>query len=249
MRHLVLSDIHANREALEAVLEDARGRRWDRILVLGDVVGYGADPDAAIDILRELAPHQIVRGNHDKVVSGISSGEFFNPLAFASATWTRCVIRDENRQWLEDLPQGPLEAVEDPQVVLSHGSPVDEEEYILGREDARLTFEHSQFGRCLFGHTHYPVVIGLLNEGLDIVSPPSPEGGDVELLADRRYLINPGSIGQPRDGNPWASYVILDTTADRVEFYRVPYRVEMAMARIVEAGLPAPLAARLARGI
>ena len=249
MRYLVLSDIHSNREALEAVLERCRVQSWERTLLLGDVVGYGADPDAVIDILRELEPHQLVRGNHDKVVSGVSDGAYFNPLAFASAVWTQEKIRDDNRQWLKDLPQGPLEAEEDPAVVLSHGSPVDEEDYILGREDAILTFQEAPFGRCLFGHTHYPVVIGLTNGKLEIQTPPGTEGGEVALEADRRYLINPGSIGQPRDGNPRASYIILDTEADRVEFYRVPYPVEMAMAKIVEAGLPAPLAARLSRGI
>jgi len=249
VRYLILSDIHANREALEAVLADAASRSWDRALLLGDVIGYGADPDAVIDMLRELAPHQLVRGNHDKVACGIASGEYFNPLAFASATWTRCTIREDNRQWLEEMPQGPMEARDAPGVVLSHGSPLDEEEYILGQEDARHTFDEAPFTRCLFGHTHYPVVIGLRDGGLEIASPPSPEGGEIDLQAGRRYLINPGSIGQPRDGNPWASYVLLDTAADRVAFHRVPYRVEMAMARIIEAGLPAPLAARLSRGV
>ena len=249
MRYLVLSDIHANLEALEAVVADLRHRSWDRFLLLGDIVGYGADPKAVIDRLRELQPDQMVRGNHDKVVVGITDGEYFNPLALAAARWTRSVLSEADRRWLEEMPQGPVRAVADPEVVLSHGSPLDEEAYILGQEDALVTFEVGEFQRCLFGHTHYPMVIGARNGGLQIWQPPSVEGGEVPLREGRRYLINPGSVGQPRDGNPRASYVILDAQRDRVEFHRVSYEVETTMAKIIEAGLPAPLASRLPRGV
>jgi diadenosine tetraphosphatase ApaH/serine/threonine PP2A family protein phosphatase len=248
LRYLVLSDIHANLEALTEVLDDAGRRTWDRCLALGDLVGYGADPNPVLDRLREFSPDQVIRGNHDKVVSGITDGSYFNPLALASAQWTREVIRPDNRRWLEELPQGPVPASADPDVLLSHGSPIDEEAYILGLEDAWDTFLRTSFGVCLFGHTHYPMVIGHGEPTLDIIAPPSPEGGAVELSPSGRYLVNPGSIGQPRDGNPRASYIILDTGAHRVEFFRVSYPVEETMAKIMEAGLPSPLAARLARG-
>ena len=229
MRYLILSDIHANLEALNAVLADAERQMWDRCLVLGDLVGYGADPDPVMDRLRELAPDQIIRGNHDKVVSGVTDGEEFNSMALASARWTRTVIRDDNRQWLEDLPQGPQAASTDPGVLLSHGSPLDEEAYILGIDDAWMAFQQSSFRCCLFGHTHYPVVIELRDDDLDILLP-GREGGTIRMDASRRYLVNPGSIGQPRDGNPRASYLILDSEGGRLEFHRVTYPVEETMA-------------------
>ncbi|MGD8376362.1 MAG: metallophosphoesterase family protein [Acidobacteriota bacterium] len=249
MRYLVLSDIHANREALDAVLADAASQAWDRSLILGDLVGYGADPNAVIQSIRELDPDRIVRGNHDKVVAGITDGEHFNPLARESALWTREVLEADHREWLRCLPEGPCCPEGEPTVLLSHGAPFDEEAYILGHEDALLAFELGGFRLCLFGHTHYPMVIGFQGEDLEAVGPPTVDGGVVPLVNGRRHLINPGSIGQPRDGNPRACYAILDTGSGQVEYRRVAYAVESAMARIIEAGLPAPLAARLPRGI
>jgi len=249
LRYLILSDIHANREALDAVLADAATREWDQSLVLGDLVGYGADPNAVLDRVRELDPDRIVRGNHDKVVAGITTGEHFNPLAQASALWTREVLDADHREWLRGLPEGPCSPEGEPLLVLSHGAPFDEEAYILGHEDALLAFELGGFRLCLFGHTHYPMVIGLHAGELEAVGPPTVDGGVVLLREGRRHLVNPGSIGQPRDGNPRACYAILDTGTGQVEYRRVAYPVEGAMARIIEAGLPAPLAARLPRGI
>ncbi len=249
MRYLILSDVHANSEALEAVLEDSTRRTWDRCLVLGDLVGYGADPNPVLDRLRELAPDQIIRGNHDKVVSGVTDGSAFNPLALAAALWTREVIRPENRRWLEDLPAGPLRAEDDEELILCHGSPLDEEAYILGVEDAEAAFEGVSFRFCLFGHTHYPLVIGTRDDQIFVHGHGDPDGGTLPLEEGTRYLVNPGSIGQPRDGNPRASYLILDTDAPAATYHRVEYPVEDAMAKITDAGLPAPLALRLTRGI
>ncbi len=161
LRYLILSDIHSNLEAFDRVLADCRGRRWDRCLVLGDLVGYGADPNPVVDRLRDLSPDQVIRGNHDKVVSGVADGSHFNPLALSAARWTQEVIRSDNRQWLEELAPGPVPASGDPEVLLSHGSPLDEEAYILGLEDAWSAFREADFRCCLFGHTHYPLVIGL----------------------------------------------------------------------------------------
>jgi diadenosine tetraphosphatase ApaH/serine/threonine PP2A family protein phosphatase len=248
MRYLILSDVHANLQALDAVLADAAGRSWDRCLVLGDLVGYGADPEAVVDRLRELDPDQVIRGNHDKVVSGVTEGEDFNPLALAAARWTRLQLSPGNRRWLAELPQGPQEARDEPDLLLCHGSPVDEEIYILDRAEAMSAFQET-FRFCLFGHTHYPLVISEGNGELWMHVTEGVEGGLVELETGSRYLINPGSIGQPRDGNPRASYLILDTSEPAAEFSRVEYPVELAMAKITEAGLPAPLALRLARGV
>jgi predicted phosphodiesterase len=249
VRYLVLSDLHANREAVDAVLQDLASRRWDRSLLLGDLVGYGADPNDVLDRVREFAPDAIVRGNHDKFVAGLSDGAGFNALALASGRWSRGVLRPDLRAWLEALPGGPRPAPLCPQLGLSHGSPVDEEAYILGLADAVLNFQHEEFTWCLFGHTHYPLVIEASGLGIEVTPPPSVEGGEVALRAGRRYLINPGAVGQPRDGNPRASYLILDAAAGRVEFHRVAYPVEVAMAKVIDAGLPAPLAARLSRGV
>jgi diadenosine tetraphosphatase ApaH/serine/threonine PP2A family protein phosphatase len=249
LRHLVLSDLHANLEALEAVLADVATQSWDSSLVLGDLVGYGADPNPVLDRLRDFAPDLVIRGNHDKFVAGLNEGEGFNPLALASGRWTREVLRPDLRDWLAGLPQGPCRAPGEPRLFLSHGSPLDEEAYVLGIDDALSNFEGVEFLWCLFGHTHYPVAIGEHDDGVEVRRPPTPSGGEVPLTYGRRYLINPGAIGQPRDGNPRASYLILDTETSVAEFRRVPYRVELAMAKIIEAGLPAPLAARLPRGV
>jgi diadenosine tetraphosphatase ApaH/serine/threonine PP2A family protein phosphatase len=249
MRYLVLSDLHANVEALDAVLADADLRTWDRCLVLGDLVGYGADPDAVLDRVREKKPSQLVRGNHDKVVCGVTDGAQFNPLALAAARWTMDNIRPDNLSWLRELPQGPQRVQGEPDVVLCHGSPVDEETYILDHEAAHDAFEQVAFRFCLFGHTHYPLTIAVGDGDLLVEVPSGEEGGTVALHESERYLINPGSIGQPRDGNYRPCYLILDTDKPAAEFYRVTYAVDEAMAKITEAGLPAPLALRLSRGV
>jgi diadenosine tetraphosphatase ApaH/serine/threonine PP2A family protein phosphatase len=249
MRYLVLSDLHANLEALDAVLADADRRAWDRCVVLGDLVGYGADPDAVLDRVRERRPSLVIRGNHDKVVSGVTDGAGFNPLALAAAMWSRDNIRPENLSWLQELPPGPRQAPDYGDLVLCHGSPVDEETYILDHETAHAAFDGVTFRFCLFGHTHYPLTIGSSNGDLLVEVPSGEEGGTVRLQESERYLINPGSIGQPRDGNFRPCYLILDTDAPAAEFYRVSYAVEATMAKITEAGLPAPLALRLSRGV
>ncbi len=249
MRYLVLSDLHANLEAVEAVLADADRRSWDRGVILGDLVGYGADPDAVLDRVRERRLFQIIRGNHDKVVSGVTDGMHFNALALAAARWTQQNLRTDNLSWLRGLPQGPQRAPDHLDLVLCHGSPVDEETYILDHESALAAFEEMDFRFCLFGHTHYPMTIAVGEGDLQVEVPSGEEGGTVRLRAGERYLINPGSIGQPRDGNPRACYLILDTEEPAAEFYRVSYAMDKTMAKIIDAGLPAPLALRLARGV
>ena len=248
MRTLVLSDLHSNVEALDAVMADAARVSWDRFVILGDLVGYGADPNQVLDRVRELAPTQVIRGNHDKVVAGITDGEGFNPLALAAARWTQGQLRVDNRAWLEALDAGPIATPGEPEVVLCHGSPIDEETYIFDHQEAREAFEGVAFGFCLFGHTHYPMVISLQGEDMDVETPGGLEGESVRLEGER-HLINPGSVGQPRDGNFRPSYLVLDTGAGVAEFRRVTYPVEQAMAKIAEAGLPAPLALRLSRGV
>jgi diadenosine tetraphosphatase ApaH/serine/threonine PP2A family protein phosphatase len=245
MRYLILSDIHANCEALTAVLAHVRRKRWDRAVVLGDVVGYGANPNQAVDMVRDLKPLAAIRGNHDKVCSGIEDGEMFNRVALQAALWTRGRLTPSNLRWLQSLPEGPI--VVDGAFAASHGTPIDEDAYIFGEIEALNVFRQTTFPLCFFGHSHFPVVFGLSPDAIQTVLTTSPSF-HFRLEPGVRYLVNPGSIGQPRDGNPLASFAMFDSETRSVSVYRVPYKLERAQRKIVEAGLPRPLADRLALG-
>jgi predicted phosphodiesterase len=245
MRYLILSDIHANREAFSAVLAHVRRKRWDRVVFLGDLVGYGANPNQTIEMLRRLKPLVAIRGNHDKVCSGIEDGEMFNRVALQAALWTRSRLSNRNMRWLRDLPEGPV--VVDGAFAISHGTPIDEDAYIFGEIEALNVFRQTTFPLCFFGHSHFPVVFGLSPDAIHTVLTQST-AFRFRLQEGMRYLVNPGSIGQPRDGNPLASFAIYDSGARTVTIYRVPYRLERAQAKILDAGLPRPLADRLALG-
>lgn len=245
MRYLILSDIHANREAFSAVLAHVRRKRWDRAVFLGDLVGYGANPNQTIEMLRRLKPLVAIRGNHDKVCSGIEDGEMFNRVALQAALWTRSRLSRQNMRWLRDLPEGPV--VVDGAFAISHGTPIDEDAYIFGEIEALNVFRQTTFPLCFFGHSHFPVVFGLSPDAIHTVLTQS-QAFRFRLQEGMRYLVNPGSIGQPRDGNPLASFAIYDSRAKTVTIYRVPYRLERAQAKILDAGLPRPLADRLALG-
>ena len=156
MRYLVLSDIHANLEALDTVLAAAPPDSYDRVLVLGDLVGYGADPNAVIDRVRALDPLAVIRGNHDKAACGLDDGSSFNQIARFAAAWTGDALTPPNRQYLYDLPAGPV--LIDEGVEICHGSPFDEDHYIFDGNDARRALDASRRTLCLFGHTHLPVV-------------------------------------------------------------------------------------------
>jgi len=245
MRSIILSDLHSNIEALDAVLADAAAQGYDRAVCLGDVVGYGASPSEVIARLRDIDPAAVVRGNHDKVVAGITEGETFHDAARTAAIWTRDTISAADREYLRGMPQGPVDAGG---FVIAHGSPHDEEEYILGEIDAALAFGGDEFGIALFGHSHFTCMFALT--GNRIVSRMMAAEGEVlKLEPGSRYLLNPGSIGQPRDHNPSASYALLDDTRGTFEVRRVPYDVGGAQRRILEAGLPEVLAHRLALGV
>jgi predicted phosphodiesterase len=246
MRYLILSDIHANLEALEAVLSDARNRGCDGSLVLGDLVGYGADPNAVVDRVRALQPAAIVRGNHDKVAFGLDQADGFNAVAKEAAQWMLEVLTPENRRWIAALPEGPL-AIDD-LIEICHGAPYDEDAYIFDETDARLAFKTATRPLCLFGHTHYPVIFELTNGSCNRRGPSTEAEARLELIEGVRYLLNPGSVGQPRDGDPRAAYAIVDTAEGRVELFRLMYPLEAAQAKVINAGLPEILARRLAAG-
>jgi len=246
MRYLVLTDIHANLEALDASIVDARSRGYDHALVLGDLVGYGADPNAVVERVRGLKPLAIVRGNHDKVACGVEQAEGFNAVAKSAARWTLDVLIPEYRTWLAGLPEGPIEV--DDVVEICHGSPFDEDAYIFDELDALRALKIASRPLCLFGHTHYPVTFELSPEGFDSIGPAVAGESVVTLKPDSKYLMNPGSVGQPRDGDPRAAYAIVDTNRRCVELIRLTYAVEEAQAKVIRAGLPEVLAQRLAVG-
>jgi diadenosine tetraphosphatase ApaH/serine/threonine PP2A family protein phosphatase len=248
MRYLVISDIHANLDALEAVLLAAAPLEWDRVLVLGDLVGYGAEPNAVVDRIKGLDPIAMVRGNHDKVAAGHEDAEAFNPVARRGAMWTAEHLTPENRAYLGELPEGPQFVGEG--VEICHGTPFDEDSYVFDELDALQALQAVKRPVCLYGHTHFPLAHRLRGRGLD----PLPLLGDAEevlaldLSGDARYLINVGSVGQPRDGDPRAAFGVLDTERSDITLCRVEYPVERAQQRILAAGLPEALAHRLAIG-
>lgn len=246
MRYLVLTDVHANLEALDACIADARARGFDKTLVLGDLVGYGADPNAVIERIRSLKPAAIVRGNHDKVACGLEQAEGFNSVAKSAARWTLDVLVPAYREWLAALPEGPIDV--DELVQICHGSPFDEDAYIFDELDAVRALKIASRPLCLFGHTHYPVTFELSADAFDSVGPASAGESVVTLKPASKYLLNPGSVGQPRDGDPRAAYAIVDTAKRCVELMRLPYAVEEAQAKVMRAGLPEVLAQRLAAG-
>ena len=245
MRYLVLSDIHANIEAFETVLGHAEGR-WDRALVLGDLVGYGADPNAVVDRVRSLDPAAVIRGNHDKVACGIDDGSEFNYVARLAAMWTGRVLTADNVEYLRALPMGPVEI--DAITEICHGAPFDEDHYIFDPGDAQMALDAARHPLCLYGHTHLPAIFKRVENIFEGAPPQGNQETVVPLQRGARYLVNAGSIGQPRDGDPRAGYGVLDDETRELRLFRVPYAVEKAQQKIIAAGLPATLANRLALG-
>jgi diadenosine tetraphosphatase ApaH/serine/threonine PP2A family protein phosphatase len=245
VRYLILSDLHANLEALDAVLAHADGQ-WDRALVLGDLVGYGADPEAVIARVRALEPLAVIRGNHDKVACGLEDARDFNVVARVAAEWTASRLSDADRAYLRALPAGPIEV--DDRVQICHGSPFDEDHYIFDASDARQAIADASRPLCLFGHTHLPAIYRQVDYAFEGEAPNPDRTTVVKLQRGVRYLVNPGSVGQPRDGDPRAAYAVLDDEAQELSLRRVLYPVHEAQARITSAGLPASLANRLALG-
>jgi predicted phosphodiesterase len=246
LRYLILSDMHANWDAFAAVLRRARRKRFDAVLVLGDLVGYGGAPNQVVEAVRDLGPRLIrVRGNHDKVVAGIDNGANFNQTALTAAQWTTGRLTPANLRYVRDLPQGPLQVEEG--MAICHGSPLDEDTYVFSDVDAYEIFSHYPVPVVFFGHTHIPSVFSLERRSLGVTALRG-DGGAILLQPQGRYLINPGSIGQPRDRDPRASYMTYDSTRRVVRWYRIPYPIAEAQKRIRKAGLPNNLADRLAVG-
>jgi diadenosine tetraphosphatase ApaH/serine/threonine PP2A family protein phosphatase len=240
-RVAVISDIHGNDVALEAVLADVDAVGAGRVWCLGDVVGYGPQPNRCCEIVRERAELCLV-GNHDLAALGKVSTEDFNPEAAAATEWTRKALSEEARAFLDGLePTAAADGVQ-----LFHASPLDPIwDYVLTAEGALLSLQLTNAPVVLVGHTHVPFAISL--EG-DELAGGHAAGGQVVELGSARWLLNPGSVGQPRDADPRAAWLLLDLAAGRAEFRRLEYEVERVQRGMHEAGLPSALADRLAHG-
>ena len=244
MRYLILSDLHSNLQALEAVLADASTVGFDEVLVLGDLVGYGGDPIAVIDRTLALKPKAIVRGNHDKVCAGLEPADAFNDVARVAAEWTASVLDPAHRQLLAHLPKGPIKVTAD--IEICHGAPFDEDYYVLDESDAEQALQSVGARLCLFGHTH---VVTLFATVADTFGEQTDRLGEYYLPTKGPALINVGSVGQPRDRDPRAAYGILDMERGTIWLRRTAYDIRAAQERILEVGLPVRLALRLDQGI
>jgi len=239
MRLAVLSDIHANLAALEAVRDDMPP--VDEVWVLGDIVGYGPQPNEVIAALQEIGARSVM-GNHDGAAIGQVDVSWFNPDAARAIRWTGEVIDDNARAYLGTLPEvrrdGDLTAV--------HGSPRDPTwEYITGPDVATANLALFDTRICLHGHTHVPIVFRAGEGSAEVVSA---RPGAPVTIAEGRLLLNPGSVGQPRDGDPASSYVVIDTEAGNAEFHRVSYDIDRTQRLMRDADLPARLVERLRYG-
>jgi diadenosine tetraphosphatase ApaH/serine/threonine PP2A family protein phosphatase len=250
VRVLLLSDIHSNLEALEACI--AAAPAYDLVANLGDIVGYGASPNEVIERSRALGS-LFVRGNHDKACAGLMDVRGFNTIASAAVVWTHHALTPDNLTWLKELPHGPLPLSPLQDVQIAHGSPRDEDEYLLVSEHAAPLADESRVPITFFGHTHMQGGFLFSGNQESTLHPEYLPGEDDSKFGYRlkdggKYLINPGSVGQPRDGDWRAAFALYDSDQRTVTFFRVKYDIEKAQQQIRDAGLPERLADRLALG-
>jgi predicted phosphodiesterase len=245
VRFLILSDIHANWEALEAALNRAAGS-YDSIVCCGDLIGYGPDPNRVVEWVRGNVA-QVIRGNHDKATLGDDILEWFNPVARAAALWTLKELTPENFAFVKGLTKGPM-VVDSFQI--AHGSPLDEDEYLIGATEVGHAFAYLDRDLTFFGHTHVQGGFALTRRRMRVINGPGPDepAAALELNPDDAYLINPGAIGQPRDGDPRAAYLLYDPADKTVIYHRQEYDIASVQTKIRRAGLPDQLAERLAVG-
>ncbi len=245
MQFLILSDIHANWHALEAVLKDADGR-YQKIVCCGDLVGYNPQPDRVTSWVRESCA-TVIRGNHDKVVAGIDNLEWFNEVAQAAARWTMVHMETAQRDYLHELAQGPAKTEF---FHICHGSMGDEDEYVVSVGDALPHFLEMELPLAFFGHTHLQGGFFAKRNRVGILPRVGLDEAEttIELSPDFLYLVNPGSVGQPRDGDPRAAYAIFDSEKKTVVLRRTEYPIEKTVAEIEAAGLPPVLGIRLFHG-
>lgn len=245
MRWLILSDIHGNFDALQAVLADAEGR-YDDIVCCGDLVDYGAEPNEVVAWVRDHVRH-VIRGNHDRVCAGLGGLEDFSPIAHTAALWTNRAMTPDSLAYVTGMLQGPV-ALDG--FTYCHGAMTNEDDYLITGADAREQRDFLSTQVTIFGHTHVQGGFLLVPKGVRRIEATAFHSNErvVEIKPDDYYLLNPGAVGQPRDGDPRAAYAIY-VPKDRVFLHRrVAYDVDSAMSKIVSAGLPDRLALRLASG-
>jgi len=242
LKYQIISDLHSNLEALTAVLADAEGENIDEVICLGDFVGYGANPNECVEMFRELPRTRAVLGNHDAAVIDVSQRELFNPVARAGILYSESKLEEESVDYLQTLPM-VLDSQSD--FLAVHSSPYKPEAwvYVVEPLEAADAFHVMTHPLAFIGHTHFPVVHA--NNGS--VLPFGPED-HVKVTRDKKIMINVGSVGQPRDGDPRSSYVVYDSDKGIARIHRVVYDVDQAAAKILDAGLPPMLADRLRRG-
>lgn len=243
MRYGIVADIHSNLEAFTAVLKDIEGKGGvDQVWCLGDIVGYGPEPHACLELLRQH-DHVCIAGNHDwAAIYRIDTSEF-NPDAAAAALWTAGQLSDEDVSYLESLPL----TLETEGFTLAHGSPKEQIwEYLLSPLSAQASFDQFPFKYCLVGHSHIPLVFEETRPG-ECVLGELPTDGQL-VLGEHRLIINPGGVGQPRDNDPRASYAILDSERQKLYHFRISYDVATTQQKMLKLGLPPRLAERLSRG-
>jgi len=250
MKYLIISDIHSNIEALRAVIFETMSMDIDKYVILGDLVGYCASPNEVIERVRDINPAIIIRGNHDKFVSGLSDGRDFNRIAREADLWTRENLLTQNMDFIRQLPKGPVEV--DGLFEIVHGSHYDEDRYILSSSEVLDEFYGSQWRITFFGHTHIQM-IWAYDENNEDVEPNifAIRDNKYEYKLDKniRYMINPGSVGQPRDRDPRSAFAIFDSDKWTVTFFRVNYNIKIAQDKIRRAGLDEFFSERLAVGI
>jgi len=236
MRIAVISDIHGNLEALNAVIEYLQNREITNIYCLGDIVGYGPNPNECVQTVAKHAKTTVI-GNHDHAVLGLTSTEYFNDFAKISTFWTSNALNQENREFLSGL--NFTHTIDD--ILLVHATPSDPPmwHYILSEMDARHEFDHFEQKICFIGHSHFPIVFS--QEGFSRRMKQKLNGQD-------KYIINVGSVGQPRDGNPKACFCVYDQEMQEIEYVRLAYDVYSTRTKIIQAGLPVFLAERLTKG-
>lgn len=239
MKYGIIADIHANLEALQVVLDDAKKQNCTHYACLGDVVGYNANPKECLDIIRSSGM-PCVKGNHDEYCSTETNLEGFNPHAAEAIQWTRSQLKDEDRQWLKELKY--IRLVANFSIVHATLDGPQRWGYVFEKLAAAASFTYQNTAVCFFGHTHVPVTF---------IRDSMVRGGTYskfKIEPGRKYFINVGSVGQPRDGNPKAAYVVYDINEGSVELRRLDYDIAAAQAKIMAAGLPPRLAERLALG-
>jgi predicted phosphodiesterase len=245
VKFLVVSDIHANWTALDAVLLDAEGE-YDQIVCCGDLVGYNGRPSEVVAWAQSYCS-AVIRGNHDKAVAIAENLEWFNEVARVAAKWTASILPEEQLKYLRELPKGPIST---PDFQLWHGAPQDEDEYITNALDAAPCFQYFQMPLAFFGHTHLQGGFFEKGKRVGTIAAPDRKHRDRtwQLENDLYYMVNPGSVGQPRDNDPRAAYALYDADAKLLTLRRVEYNIREAAEEILKAGLPDVLAFRLFEG-